>query len=99
VGSSPEEGHASGPMHRTPPWRRGEHEERMGILTPGGTRWWRGSDDRASAKGGDGGSSSTRRCSGRGGEERGAGMSAVEMAGGVAPFYRVREAGRRLVGY
>jgi hypothetical protein len=31
--------------------------------------------------------------SGRGGEERGARMSTVEMAGGVAPFYRVREAG------
>jgi hypothetical protein len=39
---------------------------------------------------------SALKCSGRGGEERGARMSAVEMAGGVAPFYRVREAGRRL---
>jgi hypothetical protein len=33
--------------------------------------------------------------SGRGGEERGARMTTVEMVGGVAPFYRVREAGRR----
>jgi hypothetical protein len=38
---------------------------------------------------------SASKCSGRGGEERGAKMSAVEMAGGVAPFYRVGEAGRR----
>jgi hypothetical protein len=30
--------------------------------------------------------------SGRGGEERGARMTTVEMVGGVAPFYRVREA-------
>jgi hypothetical protein len=30
--------------------------------------------------------------------ERGAGMSAVEMAEGVAPFYRVGEVGRRLAG-
>jgi hypothetical protein len=73
-------------------WRRGEQEERMGIFTPGGTSWWRGSDGRASAKGGGGGASSTRRCSGREGEERGAEMSTVKMAGGVAPFYRVREA-------
>jgi hypothetical protein len=64
----------------------------MGILTPGGTRWWRGSDGRASAKGGGGGASSTRRSSGREGEERGAEMSAVKMVGGVASFYRVREA-------
>jgi hypothetical protein len=67
----------------------------MGILTPGGTRWWRVSDGWASAKGGDDGARSMRRCSGHGGEERGAGMSTVEMAGGVAPFYRVGEAGRR----
>jgi hypothetical protein len=64
----------------------------MGILTPCGTSWWRGSDGRASAKGGSGGVSSTRRCSGCEGEERGAEMSAVKMAGAVAPFYRVREA-------
>jgi hypothetical protein len=31
--------------------------------------------------------------SGRGGEERGARMSAVELVGGVTPFYRVRERG------
>jgi hypothetical protein len=35
---------------------------------------------------------SALKCSGRGGEERGARMSAVEMAEGVAPFYRVGEA-------
>jgi hypothetical protein len=64
----------------------------MGILTPGGTSWWRGSDGRASAKEGGGGASSTRRCSGHEGEERGAEMSAVKMAEGVAAFYRVREA-------
>jgi hypothetical protein len=33
-----------------------------------------------------------RRCSGHGGEERGAEMNEVEMVGGVAPFYRVGEA-------
>jgi hypothetical protein len=32
------------------------------------------------------------KCSGRGGEERGARMSVVEMVGSVAPFYRVGEA-------
>jgi hypothetical protein len=64
----------------------------MGILTPGGTSWWRGTDGWASAKGGDGRASLTRRCSGREGEERGAEMSTVKMFGGVAPFYRVREA-------
>jgi hypothetical protein len=95
AGSSLEEGRADVPVHGTSPWWRGEQEERMGILTPGGTRWWKGSDGRASVKGGGGRASSTRRCSGCGGEERGAGMSAVEKAGGVAPFYRVGEAGRR----
>jgi hypothetical protein len=35
---------------------------------------------------------STLKHSGRGGEERRARMSAVEMVGGVAPFYRVGEA-------
>jgi hypothetical protein len=35
---------------------------------------------------------SASKCLGRGGEERGARMSAVEMAGGVAPFCRVGEA-------
>jgi hypothetical protein len=81
-GSSPEEGRASVPVQ----------EERMRILTPGGTRWWRGSDGRALAKGGDVRASSTRRCSGREGEERGAEMSVVKMAGDVVPFYRVRKA-------
>jgi hypothetical protein len=60
----------------------------MRILTPGGTRWWRRSDGRASVKGGGSGASSTRRCSGHGGEER------DERGGdgqGVAPFYRVGE--------
>jgi hypothetical protein len=70
----------------------GEKEEQMWILTLGGTSWWRGSDGRASSKGGGGGVSSTRRCSGHEGEERRAKMSAVKMAGGVASFYRVREA-------
>jgi hypothetical protein len=90
--SSPEEGHAGVPVHGTSPWRRGEQEERMGFLTPGGTSWWRGSDGRASVKGGGGGVSSMRRCSGREGEERRAKMSTVKMAGGVVPFYRVWEA-------
>jgi hypothetical protein len=92
AGSSPEEGCAGVPVHGTSPWQRGEQEERMGIPTPGGTSWWRVSDGRASAKGGGGGASSTRRCSRRDGEERGAEMNAVKMAGGVAPFYRVWEA-------
>jgi hypothetical protein len=59
---------------------------------PGGMSWWRGSDGQASAKGGSDGASSTRRCSGREGEERGGEMSTVKMVRGVAPFYRVREA-------
>jgi hypothetical protein len=92
VGSSPEEGRARVPVHGTSPWWHGEQEERMGILTPGGTSWWRGSDGRVSVKGGGGGASSTRRCSGHGGEERGAEMSTVEMVGCVAPFYRIAEA-------
>jgi hypothetical protein len=53
---------------------------------------WRGSDVRASAKGGGGGANSTTRGSGHEGGERGADLSAVKMVGGVAPFYRVREA-------
>jgi hypothetical protein len=63
-----------------------------GVLTPGGTSWWRGSDGQKSGKGGSGGASSMRRCSRREREERGAEMSAVKMAGGVAPFYSIREA-------
>jgi hypothetical protein len=92
AGSSPEEGHADVPVHGTSPWWCGEQEEQLGILTPGGMRWWRGSDGRALTKGGGGRASSTRRCSGREGEERGAEMRMVKMAGGVAPFYRVRKA-------
>jgi hypothetical protein len=49
-------------------------------------------DSQALAKGGGSRASSTRRCSGHEGEERGAEMSAVKMAGGVAPFYRARKA-------
>jgi hypothetical protein len=64
----------------------------MGILTPGGASGWRGSDGRASVKLGGGGANSMTRGSGREGGERGADLSAVKMAGGVAPFYRVREA-------
>jgi hypothetical protein len=70
--SSPECRHAGIPVHRTSPWQCGEQDERMGILTPGGTSWWRGSDGRALAKGGSGRASSMRRCSGHEGEERGA---------------------------
>jgi hypothetical protein len=90
--SSPECGCAGVPVLGTSLWQRGEQEEQMGILTPGGTSWSRGSDGRASSKGGGGGVSSTRRCSGHEGEGRRAKMSAVKMAGGVAPFCRVREA-------
>jgi hypothetical protein len=36
---------------------------------PGSTSWWRGLDGQASVKGGGVGVSSTRRCSGREGEE------------------------------
>jgi hypothetical protein len=90
--SSPEEGRADVPVQGTSPLQHGEQEEQMGILTLGGTSWWRGSDSRASSNGGGGGVSSTRRCSGHEGEERRAKMSMVKMAGGVAPFYRVWEA-------
>jgi hypothetical protein len=90
--SSPECGRAGVPVLGTSPWQRGEQEERTGILTPGGVSGWRGSDGRASAKGGVGGANSMTRGSGREGGERGADLSAVKMAGGVAPFYMVREA-------
>jgi hypothetical protein len=86
AGSLPEEGSASVPVHGTSPWGRGEQKEWMGILTPGGTSWWRGSDVQASVKGGGGGASSMRRCSSHGSEERGAEMSAVEMIGVWRPF-------------
>jgi hypothetical protein len=59
---------------------------------PGGASGRRGSDGRASAKGGGGGANSTTRGLGREGGERGADLSVVKMVGGVAPFYRVREA-------
>jgi hypothetical protein len=90
--SSPEGGRTGVPVHGISPWQCGEQEEGMGILTPGGMSWWRGSDGWASSKGGGGRVSSTRRCSGHEGEERRAKMSVVKMAGGVAPFYWVREA-------
>jgi hypothetical protein len=90
--SSPECGHASVPMLGTSPWQHGEQEERTGILTPGGASGWRGLDGWASAKGGGGGANSMTRGSGREGGERGVDLSTVKMAGGVAPFYRVREA-------
>jgi hypothetical protein len=89
--SSPECGRASIPMLRPSPWQRGEQEERTEILTPGGASGWRGSDGRASAKGGGSGANSMTRGSGHEGGERGVDLSAVKMAGGVAPFYRVRE--------
>jgi hypothetical protein len=89
--SSPECGRTGVPVLRTLPWQRGEQEERTGILTPGGTSGWRGSDGRASTKGGGGGANSMTRGSGHEGGERGADLSMVKMAGGVAPFYRVRE--------
>jgi hypothetical protein len=38
AGSSLEEGCAGVPVHGTSPWWRGEQEEWMGILTPGGMR-------------------------------------------------------------
>jgi hypothetical protein len=82
----------SGRRFTGPRWtrgQRGEQEGRTGILTPGGVSGWRGSDGRASAKGGGGGANSTTRGSGREGGERGADLSAVKMAEGGAPFYRV----------
>jgi hypothetical protein len=90
--SSLECGRTGVPMLGTSPWQLGEQEERTGILTPGGASGWRGSDGRASVKGGGGAANSMTRGSGREGGERGADLSAVKMAGGVAPFYRVREA-------
>jgi hypothetical protein len=90
--SSPGCGRTGAPVLGALPWQRGEQEERTGILTPGGASGRRGSDGRASAKGGGGGANSTTRGLGREGGERGADLSAVKMAGGVAPFYRVRDA-------
>jgi hypothetical protein len=90
--SSPEEGFAGLPVHRTLPWQRGEQEEWMGIVTPGGTSWWRGSDGRAPSKGGGGRVSSMRRCLGHEGEDRRVKMSVVKMTRGVVPFCRVQEA-------
>jgi hypothetical protein len=57
-----------------------------------GARGWKGSDGWASVKGGGGGANSMTRGSGCEGGERGVDLSVVKMAGGVAPFYRVREA-------
>jgi hypothetical protein len=79
--SSPECGRAGLPVLLSLPWQRGEQEERTGILTPGGASGWRGSDGRASTKGGGGGANLTTRGSGREGGERGADLSAVKMAG------------------
>jgi hypothetical protein len=90
--SSPECGRAGVPVLGTSLWQRGEQEERTGILTPGSASGWRGSDGRASVNGGGGGANSTTRGSGCKGGERGADLSTMKMAGGVAPFYRVREA-------
>jgi hypothetical protein len=90
--SSPGCGRTGVTVLGTSPWQRGEQEERTGILTPGGASGWRGSDGRASAKGGGGRANSTTRGLGREGGERGVDLSAVKMASGVAPFYRVREA-------
>jgi hypothetical protein len=84
--SSLECGRTGIPVLRTSPWQRGEQEERMGILTPRGASWWRGSNGRASAKGGSGRANSMTRGSGREGEERGADLSAVKMAGVWRPF-------------
>jgi hypothetical protein len=53
--SSLECGRTGIPVLGTLPWQRGEQEERTGILTPGGASGWRGSDGRASTKGGGGG--------------------------------------------
>jgi hypothetical protein len=92
--SSPEEGHAGVPVRRTSPWQCGELEEGMGILSLGGTRWWRVSDGRAFAKGGGGGASSMRRCSGREGDGRRRVTSAVWRAGGGGAFYTLGEEGR-----
>jgi hypothetical protein len=49
----------------------------MGILTPSGTRRWGVADGRASVKGRGRGVSSTRRCSGHGGEGRRRAVSAA----------------------
>jgi hypothetical protein len=90
--SSPECGRAGVPVLGTSSWQHGEQEERTGILTPGGTSGWRGSDGQATAKGRGGGANSMTRGSGREGGERGVDLSTVKMAGGVALFYMVREA-------
>jgi hypothetical protein len=92
--SSPRCGRIIVPVLGTSLWQCGEQEERTGILTPGGANGRRGSDGQASAKGGGGGANSTTRGLGREGGERGADLSAVKMAGGVMPFYRVWEAVR-----
>jgi hypothetical protein len=90
--SSPGCGRIGVPVLGTSSWQRGEQEERTGILTPDCASGRRGSDGRASVKGGGGGGNSTTRGLGCEGGERGADLSAVKMAGGVVPFYRVREA-------
>jgi hypothetical protein len=87
--SSPGCGRTGVSVLGTLPWQRGEQEERTRILTPGGASGRRGSDGRASEKGGGGGANSTTRGMGHEGGERGADLSAVKLAGGVAPFYRV----------
>jgi hypothetical protein len=90
--SSPGFGRIGVPVLGTSSWQRVEQEERTGIRTPGGASGRRGSDGRASAKGGGGGANSTTRGLGHEGGERGADLSAVKMSGGVKPFYGVWEA-------
>jgi hypothetical protein len=70
----------------TSPWWHGEQEKGAGIPTTVSTRWQRGSDGGALAKGGGGRASSMRRCSRREGEERRRAVSAVWSGRDGAPF-------------
>jgi hypothetical protein len=85
---------ASIPVRVTLPWWHGEQEKGTRIPSPVGTRRRRGSNGRASAKGGRGGASSTRRYSRCESEGRRRAMSMVWRGGDGGAFYRGGE-GRR----
>jgi hypothetical protein len=76
----------------TSPWWHGEQEKGAGIPTTVSTRWQRGSDGGALAKGGGSRASSMRRCSRREGEERRRAVSAVWSGRDGGAFYRLGEA-------
>jgi hypothetical protein len=90
--SSPEVSLAAAPGHGDLPGRHGRQEGGAGTLVVGSPR----AEVRRGRLAVVGSKARCVRRSGRGGEERGARMSTVELAGGGGVFYRAGEAvGRR----